>query len=131
MLSIIKFLRKENKSANAMIFTMFILAGMLVVALSGAYLILMGITSGGLQAQSTKAYFAAESGIERILWEFRQNSADYGTENIGNGVPIIEDLALGDNLSFQVYHTYNPNTLHNYTSVGSFNTIKRSVEISF
>ncbi|MDI3496587.1 MAG: hypothetical protein PWQ35_608 [Patescibacteria group bacterium] len=114
-----------------MIFTMFILAGMLIVAISGAYLISVGITAAGVQMQSTRAYFAAESGSERILWEFRKNGADYGTADMGTGVPILEDLNLGENLSFQVFHNIDPNTLHNYRSVGSSGAVKRSVEISF
>ena len=36
-----------------MILTMFILAGILIVAMSGAYIVLVGITSSGFQAQST------------------------------------------------------------------------------
>jgi len=124
-------INRNNKKANAMIFTMFILAGMLIVAISGAYLILVGIKAAGVQTQSTRAYFAAESGSERILWEFRKNGADYGTSEMGTGVPILEDLNLGDNLSFQIFHNLDPDTLHNYRSVGSYGNVKRSVEISF
>jgi uncharacterized protein (UPF0333 family) len=121
---------KKRKKGSALIMTMFILAGILIVAMSGAYLILRGINSGILQSESVKAYFIAESGAENILWEFRQNSADYGTGNIGTGVALkVQDL--GGNTSYRILHIENPNTLHNYKSVGNYRNVKRSVEVSF
>lgn len=101
--------------------------------MSGAYLIMTGIIAAGVQSQSTRAYYAAESGVEQILWEFRQSGADYGTDERGTGVPIVEG-SIRENVDYKIYHTFNPTdpmTLHNYTSIGSFNYIKRSVEVSF
>jgi hypothetical protein len=123
------FVKKLQLRGSAMILTMFILAGMLIVAMSGSYLILIGITAAGMQSQSTKAYFAAEAGIEDILWEFRKNEADYASY-IGSDLPLKE-TTIGENIGFKVYHTYSQETLHDYTSIGSCNKVKRSVEVSF
>lgn len=122
-----KNIRKDLKG-SALIFTMFIMAGMLIVAMSGAYLIFTGILASGVQSQSTKAYFAAEAGAERILWDYRKaDAAAGGSASQGS---ILRAGTLGDGITFRVYYTPQ-STLHNYTSIGSFNNIKRSVEVSF
>lgn len=122
-------IQKFERKGSAMILTMFILAGMLIVAMSGAYVVLLGITASGTQAQSTKAYFAAESGIEFILWNVRKNDIDYGVSQIGTGVAIEGPHSLSAaNLEYSIFHT---GVFHGYTSLGSFNTAKRSVEVSF
>lgn len=127
--------RKSNRrelKGSALIFTMFIMAGMLMVAMSGAYLILTGILAAGIQSQSTKAYFAAEAGAEYTLRAFRHEGAGeiYGIGNIDSGMAIIF-FSVGDNSKVEVFHTSNPDTQNNYTSIGTFNNIKRSVEVSF
>lgn len=110
-----------------MILTMFILAGMLIVAMSGAYIVLVGITSSGLQAQSTKSYFAAEAGTELILWDLRKNGNLHGSEAMIE--PLVTGTLQSPNVSFEVYFTkFPPRT---YMSIGSYMSTKRSVEISF
>jgi uncharacterized protein (UPF0333 family) len=122
---------KFQLKGSALIFTMFILAGMLIVAMSGSYLILTGIIAGGIQSQSTKAYFAAESGAENILWQFRKDDANYGNIYKDTGTPLMQGV-ISENIDYNVYHTSSPNgSLHNYTSIGTYNNIRRSVEISF
>lgn len=128
-----KYFNKIGREAkgSAMILTMFILAGMLIVAMSGAYIVLLGITASNTQAQSAKAYFAAEAGIEFVLWNVRRNGADYGIENINSGAAIAGPQKLSDNIAeYSVFHTA-AKFLHTYTSVGSFINTKRSVEASF
>jgi len=115
------------KPGSAMILTMFILAGMLIVAMSGAYIVLVGITSSGLQAQSTKSYFAAEAGTELILWDLRKNGNLHGSE--ARIEPLVTGTLQSPNVSFEVYFTqFPPRT---YMSIGSYMSTKRSVEISF
>lgn len=125
---------KFNLPGSALIFTMFILSGMLIVAMSGAYIILTGIIAGGVQSQSTRAYFTAEAGAEKILWELRTQGIRYNANMQGSGEPLFPPVTLPDGTSYKVYHTRdknNPGAINNYTSVGTFNNISRSVEISF
>jgi len=118
---------KIFKSGSAMILTMFILAGILIVAMSGAYIVLVGITSSGFQAQSTKSYFAAEAGTEFVLWDLRKNGNDHGSE--ASTIPLVIGNLQTPNVSYEVYFTkFPPRT---YMSIGSFMSTKRSVEISF
>lgn len=117
----------KKKEGSALILTMFILAGMLLVALGGSYVILLGIKASGIQSQSTKAYFVAEAGTERFLWELRKNGLVYpytATFPVNN---ILSDV-MPNGGDYQVNFTngYAPPV---FEIVGEFQTTKRSVEI--
>ncbi len=118
---------------SALLFTMFILSAILVVALGGSHIISRSLVASGRQAQSVKAYFSAESGIEEILWEIRANNVRYGPEKQGTGeILLAGDLA--SEASYRVYHTFNkfePQVVNNYTAIGTFGNTSRSVEVSF
>lgn len=118
------YAKYKEMPGSAIALTMFILAGMLLVALSGSYIILLGIKAAGVQSQSTKAYFAAESGAEQVLWQLRQNGWTRPAPSLVFPV-FSEDFALGS--SYKVYYTYFPPMI--FTSIGEFNNTKRSVEI--
>jgi|GEM_PF-1420665 hypothetical protein len=123
MKNILKKIKSTEKSGSALALTMFILAGMLMVALSGSTVILLGLKAGGIQAQSTKAYYKAESGTERILWELNQNSLALPAPSLTNPVFNVT-LPEGD---YQIYYTnFNPII---FTSVGEFQQTKRSVQV--
>lgn len=117
-----KFLR-SSQPGSALILTMFIMAGMLIVAASGAYVVLLGIRSGGIQAQSMKAYFAAETGSERLLWELRQNGYAYTSPDID---PVFTGN-LSSAASYEVFFTSLSPLI--FSSVGDFQNNKRSVEL--
>lgn len=126
-MSIKKYL-KENKRGSALLMTMFILSSIMIIAFGGSLTILSGIKMSGVQSQSIKAYFAAESGIERILYEVRKGSFDLSPE-FGANV-FITPTVLGNNSSYIVdYNSYNPKII--FTSTGSYLFTKRSVEVTF
>ena len=121
--------KKKNKytlqlPGSALILTMFILAGMLVVAMGSAYVVVLGIKAGGIQSQSTKAYFAAEAGAEKLLWELRQHGWIYNTPS---SVVIFSDDLPNSGASYKVYFTSFPPLV--FTSIGEYFNTKRSVEI--
>lgn len=127
----LKKIFKIFKSGSALILTMFILAGMLLVAISSSYVITLGIKAGGIQAQSTRAYFIAESGMERFLWELRANG-HYYLDDVKNGPPaFVQDLvpeqATGVLRKFEVIRKDD----RTYQSIGEFGNTKRAVEIEF
>ena len=122
--------RKKNtkqlpgqQPGSALILTMFIMAGMLLVAMGGAYVVLLGIKAGGIQAQSTKAYYAAEAGAERLLWELRWNGLTYSEEP---GAFIFQGDLEGDS-RYDVYFINFPPLI--FRSIGEYQNSKRSVEI--
>jgi hypothetical protein len=118
----------KNKSGSALVLTMFIMSGMLLVALSGAYVILLGIKSGGIQAQSTKAYYAAEAGAEALLWEMRHNNCvDTCTATISEDTAILSGNLSESNLSYAIYFVdWVPWT---FRSIGEYKNVRRSVEV--
>ncbi len=119
-----KFLtRYKDRQGSALALTMFILAGMLIVAMSGSYIILLGIKASGVQSQSTKAYFAAESGAEEILWKLRHKGWPRPTP--GNTSAIVGILPSGG--FYKVYYLYFAPLYFN--SVGNFNKTQRSVQL--
>jgi hypothetical protein len=65
---------KKQKGAASIFITMLILTGMLSVALTVSSIVQNGIVMSRAHLNSTKAYFAAESGAERILWRIRQET---------------------------------------------------------
>jgi len=115
---------KKQRPGSALILTMFILAGMLVVALGGAYVVVLGIKAGGIQSQSSKAYFAAEAGAEKLLWELRQHGWIYNTPS--SAVIFVADLPNSE-ASYEVYFSDFPPLV--FTSIGEYFNTKRSVEI--
>lgn len=122
--------QKSKRSGSAMILTMFIMAGMLVVAMSGSYIILIGIRAGGLQSQSTRAYFAAEAGMEDVLYQVRQQNLSHDTGDVSPEEVFIEGSLASPNTSYEVFFTdAQPSRV--FMSVGEFQSAKRSVEVSF
>lgn len=119
-----------SREASALLLTMFILAGMLLVAMSSSYIVTLGIKAGGIQAQSTKAYFIAESGIERFLWELRRHDSNYDYFNVEDvTVPVFQS----DDDSFVFGGNYNVyiSEIHQlkHESIGEFGNTKRAVEV--
>ena len=123
-------LQIKDQSGSALLLTMFIMAGMIMVAMGGAYVVLLGIRAGGVQAQSTKAYFAAESGAERLLWEIRQNGCQGGSPSCTaspSDSTIIFNGTLSSGAIYDVYFTaYPPLT---FQAIGEDSDTRRSVEV--
>ena len=120
-----KNLIKIKENGTALMMTLLILTGTLTVSLIAADLIVNSIKSGRTQSYSTKAYFAAEAGVERSLWEARKNSflQDEDQENI-----FTEELE--NNSVYHVDYASSTPTI-TFTSAGVFQGVHRAVETSF
>ncbi|MDD5031482.1 MAG: hypothetical protein PHR36_00335 [Patescibacteria group bacterium] len=116
----------NNKSGTALLLTLLILTSILVVALGAASLITAGITIGRTQAQSTKAFFAAEAGAEQALWEVRKNSYSIPGAD-------TDDIFLGSLSNSSSYAVDLAVSLPQvtFTSTGSFRQVKRSIAVDF
>jgi hypothetical protein len=125
----IKFNYKNEYSGSALILTMFIMAGMLIVALGSAYVVLLGIRSGSTQAQSVQAYFAAEAGAEQLIRAVRIDYSLVLPPNVSATPLLSGQVSSATSSSYEVFYTKkNPQT---FTSVGDYYTTQRSVEIEF
>ena len=112
---------KEN--GTALMMTLLILTGALTVSLIAADLIVNSIKAGRAQSYSTKAYFAAEAGAEKSLWEIRKNnfSQNEDQENV-----FSEELG-NDSIYHVDYASSSPAVV--FTSTGVFRGVYRAVEI--
>lgn len=134
----------KNNKGSAIFLVVLLLAGVLTVSLGAASLIVSGIAQGRTQTYSTKAYFAAEAGVERVLWEVRKNGADFSgcdvddyivfdnTNNPPNPA-VCDNILQSYNLSnaasyYVIYKSSSPIT---FQSVGSYQQTIRSVEVSY
>ena len=117
-----------NKKGSALMFTVFILTGMLVVAIAVGDLVISGLKMSRVQTDSTKAFYAAESGIEKTLYEVRQNEYDLLLDGDQNDI-FGGSLSLDNGSSYVV--NYASSTVSIFTSVGTYNNTRRSVQISF
>jgi len=119
-----KIWRLENPG-SALLLSLFILTSIVIVAFSGATGVLANLKISGSVTRSFRAYFAAEAGAERLLYEVRKNGYDLGTYSEGN----VFWGNLDNNSSYSVdYKSFAPIV---FSSVGTFDKMKRSVEITF
>ncbi|MBU4256947.1 pilus assembly PilX N-terminal domain-containing protein [Candidatus Parcubacteria bacterium] len=127
---------KNNNHGSALLITVLILTSILAVALGAANLVVSGIKMSGGQERSTIAYFAAEAGAERVLWNLHYG--DFSGCNLGEyvkfGAAATCDTnpnpeTLSNNSSYSVY--YKSTTPLAITSTGGFANVKRIVELGF
>lgn len=117
----------KNKKGSALLLTLFLVSGIMIVAFAGSYVIVSGLRSSGLQYDSSRAYFAAESGAEYSLLKVRKTGVDLKTTTFGDIFTGTMPGAYPG--SFKVnYKTWSPIVL---TSTGTYGVTKRSVELSF
>ena len=66
------FNKFNQRGATAIFMTMVILSAILVVSLSASDMVLKGMKYGKTRYDSAKAFYAAETGAEQIMWEIRK-----------------------------------------------------------
>ena len=128
MLKVFKKLRKNNQGA-ILFMTLMIMTCVLTATLGAANLIMAGTVMSGVQVRSVKAYFAADAGVEKALWEARKNSYNYpgqDTENV-----FISNINNGS--SYDVNYFISSTTVDTiraltFGSTGKFGNTKRTVE---
>ena len=64
---------KNNNGSTLILMTVIIIAATLTVTLTVADIVRNGLIMDRTQLESTKAFFAAEAGAEKVLYEFRYN----------------------------------------------------------
>lgn len=142
---------KNKKGATAILMTMLILAGILFIGLTASQLVNNGLILGKTQVNSTKAYFAAEAGAERILWGVRSFPSEfeidecetekcfsYGmggefanckTECDQDAYPEILQILSNDS-DYKIEYIFN-DPLVIFKSLGSFTDVSRAIEAKF
>ena len=135
---------KKNKKGTALFMALMILSGVLIISLGAASLMMSGLKQGRTQAYSTKAYYVAEAGAERVLWEIRKNGFNVGACSVGQYVNFDDindppnysafcDGTYSVNLSnsSKYFSIYKGNAPISFDVVGDYSDVKRSIEISY
>jgi hypothetical protein len=118
----------QNKRGSAIMLTLFILSAVMLIVFGGASVVVSGLKMGGVQSQSTRAYFAAEAGAERLLYAVRKTN-EFETWDTSGMDNIFGTTTLVSGSSYVVnYDHFNPII---FTSIGSYESTKRSVELNF
>ena len=118
---------KKNQTGVILLLTLFILSGILIVTLAAADLVLSGLKMNRLTGYSSLAFFAAEAGLERALWEARKNTYVLPNSDADNVFSLSD---LGNGSAYRVdYAISSPNVT--FTSIGSYRGAKRSVESTY
>lgn len=122
--------KMKLKKGSALLLTLFIVSAIIVVALGSSYFVMIGLRSGNLQYDSSRAYYVAETGSERVLNEVRKNGFNLREAPFGEIYNIIiPDMALNNEASYSISNvSWNPIKL---ISVGTYGRTKRSVELEF
>ena len=84
-MKLLKKIVKNKKGGIAIMLTIFCLFSIMFISFIAADIVINSILATRTQVFSTKAYFAAEAGAERVLWEIRQN--DTGSAFMGSCSP--------------------------------------------
>ncbi len=120
-------MNKINNKGSAILITLLILTSILTIGLATASLIVPGIIMNRTQMGSTVAFYAAEAGAERSLWEVRKN--DFTLPDFDQA-EIFTVADLGNSASYNVdYASSSP--IVTFTCNGIYQGTRRSVQLVF
>jgi len=106
---------KNQKGATALLLTLLILMSMLFIAITASDIIRNGLQMSQAHLQSTKAYYGAESGTERMLWEIRKNSHDPVVDSWTATECINFNIEVNGNIATPETNTCGTNASGNFT----------------
>jgi hypothetical protein len=141
-------LSKNNQGSIALLMSMIVLTSILTIVLTASEIIRNGLVADRTQLNSTKAYFAAEAGAERILWETRTKLPPFDASSCSTGqclhfgsnsIPGVScnpscDLtnSISDTLlNYKYYIKYELPGDTKLTCYGDYQGARRAVEIIY
>jgi len=130
-------IRNTVHDGTALLMTVLILNSILLISLATAQLIITGVKNSGTQSRSTEAYFSAESGSERMLYEYRKGTNNCGVSGPTSTCVFSKSLTLpsGGASSYSVGWVRGSATTTGSTlvfiSIGTYAGLGRSDELDF
>lgn len=142
---------KNNQGSIELLMSVIVLTAILAVVLTASEIIGNGLVADKTQLDSTKAYFAAETATERILWHVRSQGNDLSScigqyidfSPANSDYPAVASLSCGAGCTFTNY----VGTLANYkycikcgttmlgdtklTGYGDYSGARRAVEVVY
>jgi len=116
----------SQKGATSVIIATLLLSVLLVIGLGVAILMLQQIRMSGQVGQSVVAFYAADAGAEKCIYQIRKETTT-GCDDTGQ---ISETIGSG---TYQASYTANyiRNGLDTITSIGQFLVTNRKVELTW
>lgn len=132
-------LSKNEKGSTVLLMTAVVMAAILTVVLTSSEIIRNGVISDKIQLDATKAYFAAEAGAEKLLWDVRFNNltcnvsdcVNFSSPDSCDSTCSASNLSenLANNSSYRVIYDDVSNS--KVKSIGRYLSVNRVVEISY
>ena len=114
----------SQQGAISILLAVLLLAELSVIGLGIAALTIKQIRMSGQVGQSVVAYYAAEAGAEKCLYQVRK-STEEGCDDTGQ---ISETVGSGD---YQASYIADYNGSDTITSIGQFESTNRKVELTW
>jgi hypothetical protein len=130
-------IRNTVHDGTALLMTVLILNSILLISLATAQLIVNGVKNSGTQSRSTEAYFSAESGSERVLYEYRKGVNNCGVQGYATTTCVFSKsltLPNGGTTSYTVSWLKGDNNAGDtlvFISIGTYAGLGRSDELDF
>ncbi len=136
----------SQRGGTMLLVTILVLASILTIILGLNDIVRNNLQFVKMQDDSTRAYFAAEAGAERILWEIRENDFNIQSCNIGDFIcfdsigdingcaniclsPYTDTQTLNNNAQYKLQYDNNGDVI--VRSFGYYKDVGRVVEISY
>lgn len=116
----------KNNHGNTILLVLLILSGLLVVVLGMSNLVFSGLKTARVAGDSTKAYYSAEAGAERAIWEARFGEDGFLDSDQSN----LYSASLDNGAQYSVDFSRNGAEVF-YTSKGKYEKTQRIVEVGF
>ncbi len=146
MNKILKNLLNSQKGGTALLITLLILFAILTVTFTASDIVLSGLKMSKERYNSTKAYFAAESAGERIIWHVRK-PRDFDTTGCVNGdyvsfdvlgecgggvccVGALREYTLSNNAKYSIQYSYSA-PLTTLSCLGEYASVGRRIELIY
>ena len=132
----------NEQGSTALLMAVMVLFSTLAIILAVSDVIRNRIDTNRTQINSTKAYFAAEAGAERALWEIRNNSCETKSDDncfvFTDGSQCEKSACTDSSASHSLTNSSNfkvrdeiDGGYTKLTCIGSYQGVSRAVELRF
>jgi Tfp pilus assembly protein PilX len=143
---------RGQRGGTIILLVMFMLMAIVTSSLAAAEIVRLGLIMSRSQVHSNKAYFAAEAGAERILWEMRKNdflaaaTCTNGEKICFNAdetindclascdAPLTATTTLSNGANSIINYNYITDGIKSTTTLtcwGNFSDVRRKVELKY
>jgi hypothetical protein len=135
---------KNETGSTALFLVLVMMSSFFLITLTAADIARNGLKMSGSQLDSTKAYYAAEAGAEKMIWEIRKNGFntavcnpsgekidfDIGSCNVDCCTPAGRSYSLTNSATYTIeYKLDTPTTT--LMCAGGFKDLERKIQLKY